>query len=102
MYCFNLREIFAFTCIHTLRLQNCGFLYETGFLSSFKFSASHLLVFLKCSFVFFVNLLTVNERASVSKAVLEIEVNAVIYRVSQKFVPLFSCTITFDKNFIFT
>ena len=25
-----------------------------------------------------------------------------IYRVSQKFVPLISCTITFDQNFIFT
>ena len=24
------------------------------------------------------------------------------YRVSQKFVPLISCTITFDQNFIFT
>ena len=24
------------------------------------------------------------------------------YRVSQKFVPLNSCTITFDQNFIFT
>ena len=25
-----------------------------------------------------------------------------MYRVSQKFVPLISCTITFDQNFIFT
>ena len=25
-----------------------------------------------------------------------------LYRVSQKFVPLISCTITFDQNFIFT
>ena len=28
--------------------------------------------------------------------------NLVLNRVSQKFVPLISCTITFDKNFIFT
>ena len=28
--------------------------------------------------------------------------NNIIYRVSQKFVPLISCTITFDQNFIFT
>ena len=33
----------------------------------------------ECSFVFFLNRLTANERASISKAVLEIEVNAVIY-----------------------
>ena len=25
-----------------------------------------------------------------------------MYRVSQKFVPLISCAITFDQNFIFT
>ena len=45
MYCFNLREVFAFTCIHTLRLQNCGFLYKTGVFSGFKFSASHFINF---------------------------------------------------------
>ena len=28
--------------------------------------------------------------------------NNIIYRVSQKFVPLISCAITFDRNFIFT
>ena len=30
-YRFNSREIFSFTCIHTLRLQKCGFQHETGF-----------------------------------------------------------------------
>ena len=33
------------------------------------------------SFVFFLNRLTVNERPSISKAVLEIEANAVIYDI---------------------
>ena len=32
----------------------------------------------------------------------KIQITEGLYRVSQKFVPLFSCTITFDQNFIFT
>ena len=35
----------------------------------------------ECSFVFFLNRLTANERPSISKAVLEIEANAVIYNI---------------------
>ena len=61
------------------------FLYETGFRLGLKFSTSHIIC-AECSFVFFLNRLTANhcerktlERASISKAVLEIEVNAVIY-----------------------
>ena len=41
-YCFYSREFFTFTCIHTLHLQEHGFLYETGFLPGFKFSISHI------------------------------------------------------------
>ena len=33
----------TFTCIHTLRLQKCSFLYETGFLLVFKFFTSHFI-----------------------------------------------------------
>ena len=33
----------------------------------------------ECSFVFFLNRLTANERASISRAVLEMEANAVLY-----------------------
>ena len=42
-YRFNSQEFFAFTCIHTLRLQKRGFLYQTGFLPGFKFSKSHFI-----------------------------------------------------------
>ena len=41
-YRLNSREFFTFTCIHTLRLQKHGFLYETGFLPGFKFFTSLL------------------------------------------------------------
>ena len=33
----------TFTCIHTLCLQKCSFLYETGFLLAFKFFTSHFI-----------------------------------------------------------
>ena len=60
---------FTFTCIHTLRLQKRGFLYirngispgVTPYLGS------------ECSFVFFLNRLTANERAPISRALLEME-----------------------------
>ena len=41
-YRLNSREFFTFTCIHTLRLQKRGLLYETGFLPGFKFFTSLL------------------------------------------------------------
>ena len=65
---------FTFTCIHTLRLQKRGFLNETGFLPG-----SHPIWGSECFFVFFLNRLTANERASISRAVLEMEANAVLY-----------------------
>ena len=66
---------FTFTCIHTLRLQKRGFLYEIGYISPgvTPYMGS------ECSFVFFLNRLTANERASISRAVLEMEANAVLY-----------------------
>ena len=63
---------FTFTCIHTLRLQKRGFLYETGFLPGSQPGS-------ECSFLFFLNRLTANDRASISRAVLEMEANAVLY-----------------------
>ena len=42
-YHFNSREFCTFTCIHTLRLQKRGFLYETGYLPGLKFSTSHII-----------------------------------------------------------
>ena len=58
--------------IHSLHLQKCAFLYKTRYLPGFKFSSSVLSVF-------FLNRLTANERSQTSKAVLEIEADAVIY-----------------------
>ena len=36
-------KFFTRTCLHTLRLQKRGFLYETGFLPGLKFSTSHII-----------------------------------------------------------
>ena len=52
-YRFNWREVFTFTRIHTLRLQKCDFLYETGFLPGFKFSTSHFICVLTILLVSF-------------------------------------------------
>ena len=52
-YRFNSREFFTFTCIHTLRLQKRGFLYQTGFLPGFKFSTSHFICVLPWTWTFF-------------------------------------------------
>ena len=51
---------------------------KTGFRKRLKFSTSHF-IRSECSFVFFLNRLTANERSQTSKAVLEIEADAVIY-----------------------
>ena len=42
-YRFNSREFFTYTCIHTLRLQERGFLNETVFHPGLKFSTSHII-----------------------------------------------------------
>ena len=47
-------------------------LYETGYLPSFKFSSSVLKIF-------FLNRLTANKKASITRDILEIEANAVLY-----------------------
>ena len=52
-YHLNLCKFFTFTRIHTLRLQKCDFLYETGFLPGFKFSTSHFICVLTILLVSF-------------------------------------------------
>ena len=70
-YRFNSREFFTFICIHTLRLQTRAFYTKQDFSRALSFPHHTLCSEHEHSFV--------NERTSISKAVLEIEANAVIY-----------------------
>ena len=80
----NIQSDFSYNCKFIANfgfIYTPGFLYETGFLPGLKFSTSHIICVVSGSFVVFLNSgLTANERALISKAVLEIEANAVIYR----------------------
>ena len=51
--------------------------YHISFLTGLKVFHNTLYLCSECSFVFFLDRLTANEKASISKAVLEIEANAV-------------------------
>ena len=52
---------------------------NVAFYTKQDFSRGHTLFGFRVFFVFFLNRLTANERASISKAVLEMEANAVLY-----------------------
>ena len=76
-YRVNSWEFFTFTCIHSLRLQKRGFSVRNRISPGLKVFHITLYLCYECSFVFFLDRLTANEKASISKAVLEIEANAV-------------------------
>ena len=65
-------HVFFNLCLHS---RSFPFRADSIHGNFFTFTCVHM----ECSFVFFLNRLTANEIASISKAVLEIEANAVIY-----------------------
>ena len=75
----NIQSDFSYNCKFIANfgfIYTPGFLYETGFLPGLlKFSTSHIICVVSVRLFSFWN-----ERALISKAVLEIEANAVIYR----------------------
>ena len=79
-YRFNSREFFTFICIHTLRWQKLAFYTKQDFSRALSFPHHTLCSEPEHSFVnfFWIDWLR-TRRTSISRAVLEIEANAVIY-----------------------
>ena len=67
--------------LHPSLAKTC-FLYQTGFLPGFKFSTSHFICVLNLNILLLILSESIDmrtRRTSISRAVLEIEANAVIY-----------------------